>query len=145
MLFTDKLKKYALRAIWVLVCLAVVWGNFKFLDYKNKKIDELNTSVTELKAKNEQLSKTIEDKGKSDDVTTTVVADTKEQEVKIVTGKTVAAKYVDNKLAEIEAKYALREQTTENAQRKALEVSLERAKGMWLTYCLQEPEEKPCK
>lgn len=94
-----------------------------------------------LKTVNQNLTKALA----SATATKDVVNETKGTEVKVEKASTEASKIVAKRLAEIEAKYANMAKTEQTAKLKATEISLERAKGIWLTYCLQEPAEKACK
>lgn len=144
-MFTDKIKSWGFRILWLALCVSMVYGGYKLIETKNSRIDTLQTEVKTVKTERDALQDVIVKKVESDDKTEVVVAETKKDETKHEIAKTKAAVYVDTKLKEIEAKYADQEQTEANRQRKAMEISLERAKGMWLTYCLQEPTEKACK
>ncbi len=145
MIIVDKLKKYALFAGSAVVGGFLIWGNYQVLDAKNDKITALNKNIVTITAERDALEKVIKDKLKSDKVTEKVVEVVQQKETKQEKAKSQAATYVNNKLAEIEKKYAAKEPTPANEQRKNVEISLERAKGLWLTYCLQEPTEDPCK
>lgn len=54
------------------------------------------------------------------------------------------SKQVGEKLSAIEAKYSALEPTKDNLDRKTIEISLERSKGVWLMYCLAVVEAKEC-
>lgn len=142
---TSIVKTWGLRLLWILVCCAVVYGNYKFLETKNARITVLEENLKTITAERNVLKRTLALKNSSDKATDTAVTATKQDETKHEIAKTKAAVYVDTKLKEIEMKYAEQPVTEASEQRKAMEISLERAKGMWLAYCLQEPAEKACK
>jgi hypothetical protein len=83
-------------------------------------------------------------KARSDSVTVEVKAEVKQEEAKVEKAKTEARVYVEKKVAAIEEKYKAMPPTPDNEGRKAVEVSLERSKGLWLAYCLQEPQDQAC-
>lgn len=145
MIILANVKKYALKLAGVALGAALVWGNFQYINAKNERITALGEKVFVLDAEKALLEKALDNKLKSEVVTEKVVEAVKKEETKQEKAKSQAAVYVNTKLAEIEKKYATKEPSPTNEQRKNVEISLERAKGLWLTYCLQEPEEEPCK
>lgn len=142
---SDKVKSYALRTVGVVLCLGLVWGNFQIIDAKNERISALNADVERVTTEKKALEEVIAKKIESDGVTVKAKEDVVKKEVVIEKAKTVAEQYVSEKLQEIDKKYDDKEKTPVNDERKRVEISLERAKGLWLTFCLQEPEEKACK
>ncbi|BAW19059.1 hypothetical protein [Ralstonia phage RP31] len=143
--------RWLLRGLLALACVGAVYANFKIIDAKNKRIDEQIATIQQkddqIKDKDgqiKQLKKDAVDKVKSDGVTESVKTVTKAAEAKPVEAKTKAQQYVEGKLGAINKKYDALPHTTANDQRKATEISLERAKGLWLTYCLQEPQVTAC-
>ena len=141
---TDKVKSVILWTGAVALCGALVWGNYQLLATKNAKIETMREQVSGLIITNSGLEKTIREKIQSDNVTEEVKTAVKEEEKTPARAKTLANEYVEKKLQEIEKKYAAEEQTELTIERKRVEISLERAKGLWLSYCLQEPKEKAC-
>lgn len=139
------LKSYVFRGLFVLACAGAFWQNFQILNAKNDRIDKLGEEIAQLNTKNEELKTELTKKVKSDIITEVAKEEVKQEEVKQEKAKTQANLYVEKKLADIEKKYAQMEQSAANQERKRVEISLERAKGLWLTFCLQEPEEKACK
>lgn len=149
---SDKLKKLLGWTAIIVVCLLLVWANFAINQAKEAKIEGLNDRVTVLKGdkvvledKNKALKIDIKNKASSDNTTELVKVDVKAVEVKQEKVKTQAAKQVEKKLEEINQKYEKLEQSQINHERKAVEISLERAKGLWVTYCNQAPTEEACK
>lgn len=142
---TNKVKEYLIKGAFVLLCAGAVWQNFKILEAKNDRIDIQEGTIAQLVADNEELKKEIVNKSKSDVVTQLVKEEVKKEEVKQEKAKTQANLYVEEKLAAIEKKYAELEKSATNEERMRTEISLERAKGLWLTFCLQEPEQQACK
>jgi Tfp pilus assembly protein PilN len=153
---TDKAKSLIYKLVAVLaviaIALALVWANFKMIDAKNERIDNLNSQLTskntqydELSGKYEVLKVEVGKKVSSDGVTEAAKTEVKQAEVKQVVAKTQAQQIVEDKLKAIETKYAGMEQTKANEERKRVDISLERAKGLWLTYCIQQPQDKACK
>lgn len=149
---TDKAKTIIKATVIVVVALALVWANFKMIDAKNERIDNLSNQLTSkqadydtLNGKYEALKIDVSKKASSDGVTEVAKVEVKQAEVKQEAAKAQAAQIVENKLKAIETKYAGLEQTQANEERKRVEISLERAKGLWLTYCIQQPQDKACK
>jgi chromosome segregation ATPase len=149
---TDKAKSVIYKVVVVLLALALVWANFEMLQAKNARITDLNNQITSktkeydtLNGKYEALKVEMSKKVTSDTATEEVKADVKKAEVKQEAAKTQANQYVEDKLKAIDSKYAALEQSKANEERKRVEISLERAKGLWLTYCLQQPQDKSCK
>jgi signal transduction histidine kinase len=140
----DKVKGYIYKAVLLVVCVLLVWANFKILDAKNDRITTLGNEVTAVTKKYEDAKAELAKKAKSDAVTVEVKAIVKDEEVKVEKAKTEARVYVEKKVAAIEEKYKVLEPTPDNEGRKAVEISLERSKGLWLSYCLQEPQDQAC-
>lgn len=152
--FTIPAKAQALiaKGAFVLFCIAAVWGVFQMFQAKNEKIENLTTQyngkVGELKTMTDKYDAAkleLSKKVSSEVATEEVKVEVKKAEVKQEKAKTEAAVIVEKKLEAIEAKYAKLEQSKANEDRKRVEISLERAKGLWLTYCIQEPQDKACK
>lgn len=149
---SDTVKGWLVKGVMALLCVGAVWGVFQIFEAKDKRIE---AQAEVIKSKDQQIEQKSEElkqakaegvqKGKSDDMTETVKAEVKKEEAKPVAQKTLAQQYVDNKLDAINDKYAKLEQSAANEERKRAEISLERAKGLWLTYCLQEPQVAACK
>lgn len=131
----------------VALMLMTAYG-FQKLSAFQSKITSLKADVVEITASRDAL-KTANDSLTKElaaaKVTKAVIVDTKDKEVKIDKAATEASKIVNKRLAEIETKYTGMEKNDQTSKMKAAEISLERAKGIWLTYCLQEPLEKACK
>lgn len=149
---SDKLKKLLGWTAAIVICLLMVWANFAIIKAKDAFIDGLKDKVINLKSdkkvleeKNKELKTDIKNKVISDDTTEEVKVEVKAVEVKQEKVKTQAAKQVEKKLEEINQKYEKLEQSQVNQERKAIEISLERAKGLWVTYCNQAPTEEACK
>jgi polyhydroxyalkanoate synthesis regulator phasin len=142
---SSKIKDYLFKGALVLACSAAIWQNIQVLIAKEQRIVTQEAVIAQLTQVNEDLRKDIVNKAKSEIVT--------EQSKEILSqvvdrherAKTQANLYVEKKLIAIESKYALMEKNAINAERKRVEISLERAKGLWLTYCLQEPLDVACK
>ena len=142
---TDTLKGYLIKGALVLVCAVAVYENCQILIAKNDRIKAQNEQISKLTVDNENLKKELVKKVQSEAATESSKQETKQAEVKVDKAKTQANLYVEKKLADIEKKYAALEQNGANQERKRTEISLERAKGLWLTFCLQEPQEQACK
>lgn len=141
----DKIKKGALLVAGIALCAALVYQLFLIYEAKDDRIKTQATEIIRLNGENKQLKDEAVKDVQSGQVTEKVKAATKVEEAKPEKAKTVAGVYVEQKLADIEKKYAAKEQNAANTERKRTEISLERAKGLWMTYCLQEPEVAACK
>lgn len=142
---STKVQGYLIKGLLALACAGLVWANFQMLQAKDDRIKLLDEKVAALAADNEQLKTDLVNKGKSEVTTEQVKVEVKVEEGKVAKAKTQANLYVEKKLAEIEKKYSEMEKTAANEERKRTEISLERAKGVWLSFCLQEPEVPACK
>lgn len=144
-MFTDKVKSWLLDGVIAALCVGLLYTGFQVIDGRNKHIEDQDRIIVALQNENTQLKIEAVNKVKSDAVTEEVKTVVKQAETKPAQVKTLAQQYVDNKLADIDKKYAELPQSAINDERKRTEVSLERAKGLWLTYCLQEPQYVACK
>lgn len=142
---TDNVKTWLMRGALVAACAAAVWQNHQMLEIKNQKLEKQEQKITKLEGEKKDLKQEIATKEQSQVITDTVTTTVRQAEVKVEKTKTEANLYVDKKLAEINTKYSQMEATPINQERQRTEISLERAKGLWLTYCLQEPAEQACK
>lgn len=138
------IKKY-FGVVVILAVIASGVGAYYYIDNQRVEIADLKKTSGDLKEANDKLTENATKRVDSDKTTDKVVEETKKEEVKVVAAKTQASIYVENKLAEINKKYDEKEKTERNAELRATEISLERAKGMWLAYCLKEPVEQACK
>lgn len=155
----DALKGWVVKGVLALVCVGAVYTTVKVFQAKNDKIviqqqtitakdQVIEAKDTTIKQKDDDLKQVRQESvqtAKSADKTEEVKAVVKQEEAKPTVAKTAANQYVETKLAAINKKYEALPQDSANAQRKATEISLERAKGLWLTYCLQEPQNAACK
>lgn len=143
----KRISGYLAGVVIVALMLMTAYG-FQKLSTFQSKITKLKADVVEITASRDAL-KTANDSLTKElaaaKVTKAVIVDTKDKEVKIDKAATEASKIVNKRLAEIETKYTGMEKNDQTSKMKAAEISLERAKGIWLTYCLQEPSEKACK
>lgn len=143
----KRISGYLAGVIIVALVLMTAYG-YQKLYTSQLKITDLKAEVVDITAKRDALKTANDSLAKelaAAKVTKAVIVDTKDKEVKIDKAATEASKIVNKRLAEIEAKYAGMEKNDQTSKMKAVEISLERAKGIWLTYCLQEPAEKACK
>lgn len=138
------IKKY-FGVVVIMAVIASGVGAYYYIDNQRVEIADLKKTSGDLKEANDKLTENATKRVDSDKTTDKVVEETKKEEVKVVAAKTQASIYVENKLAEINKKYDEKEKTERNAELRATEISLERAKGMWLAYCLKEPVEQACK
>jgi predicted phage tail protein len=155
----DALKGWLVKGALALVCVGALYATVKVFQVKNEKIEIQQQTITAkdqvieakddtIKQKDDTIKQVREETVKaasSADATEAVKADVKQAEAKPTVAKTAANQYVESKLAAINKKYDALPQDAANEQRKATEISLERAKGLWLTYCLQEPTNAACK
>lgn len=152
LVISDKVKSILFKILLVVFCALLVWANYAMLQAKDARIDALGVTVTTLKSENKVLDDrnkevlaALSKKADSDDATEEVklvVKKVEEQQEKI---RTDANKYVDTQLQKINAKYAALEKTKINEERRSIEISLERARGLWKSYCIQEPAADACK
>lgn len=148
---SEKASGWVIKGLLVAACVGAVWANFKILDAKNQRISDQKTlieardkQIEEKDTEIKQLKEEAEKKAKSDLITDAVKEGLKQAETKPIQAKTKAQQYVEGRLEAINQKYSAMPPSAANDQRKATEISLERAKGLWLTYCLQEPQVAAC-
>ncbi len=142
---TNTVKGWLVKGAFVALCAALAWQVWLIIDAKNERLKTQGDTIIRLTGENKKLRADAAAKARSDVVTETVKEAVKQEEAKPIQTKTLAEQYVENKLAQIEEKYAAKEKSAANEERKRTEISLERAKGLWLTYCLQAPQEAACK
>ena len=151
--FFDKAKAWLLPVLIGL--LMIVSGYGAFLYHHNtvlaNTVQAQTTEITRIGGeltKAEGVNKTLADEnsklrgsGKiTDDVATKVDEKAKELDERY----SEMQKQVADQLKVIERKYGAVAPSKENDDRKAIEISLERSKGVWLMYCLAEPKSKEC-
>lgn len=141
---SSRVRGYSFSALAALLFSVAGWQGYKVYDGKNKQIASQEQAIVQLKADKEELKKDIIKKVESDGITGASKAEVKEVQAKVEKAKTLANQYVDTKVSEIKAKYEKLEASTANAERQRTEISLERAKGLWLAFCLQEPQHEHC-
>lgn len=138
------LSKIKLWAIVIVVGALLASTGYFGYKYFTTEVKLEQNKVTTLTEKNDGLKTDIIKKDSSDAVTAEVKQEVKKEETAVTKAKTAAKISVEQKMKEITAKYEAMEKTAENEKRKQTEISLERARGLFLTFCLQEPEEKLC-
>ena len=138
------LKSIIIKAISVVLIALVLALGYKLYQSQKQEISGLNETVEQLKKDKEDLKKELSKKTQSDEVTESIKEEVKEEVKQVEIKKSQAHILVEKKLNDIQAKYATLEQTEENKLRMETEISLERAKGLWLSFCLHEPEANPC-
>ena len=141
----SKLKEGALAI--VITALIVAAGYIAWDNYRDQKA-EISQLKDKVAVKDDKINE-LEGNAVKDDTfkETTVVTDSKALEA-IEQAKqqtTEAKRYVDKKLAEIDKKYSKLPNDEESTRAKSIEVSLERARGLWAVYCIQIPKDPACK
>jgi len=132
----------------LMVCLIVslvVAGVFGYV-YLNER-NENTTISKDLKDKKEELAKTKATsaiKAGSDKITIDVQAETPVKIEKVYVEKKIIDKAASEKLAAINAKYAVLEKTKENEEARDEELTLVRIKALWATYCLASADKPDC-
>ena len=151
--FFDKAKEWLLPIVIGLLVLCACYSAFMYhsntvlantitaQEAEAKRLDGELTKAgkanADLAVENNRLKQSA---GITDDVTNSVAQKSKELDSRY----SEMQKQVSTKLKAIEAKYSAQEPTKESLDRKAIEISLERSKGVWLLYCLGEPQAKEC-
>lgn len=103
---------------------------------KTKEIEDKKAKITNLEGDVKKL--------KSENADLKLINQTND-EIKEATGKVTAAeKLIDTKVADIEAKFKAMPQTDNNLRAKQAAVSMERSKGLWLSYCIANPKHARC-
>lgn len=146
----DKIKQHVMGALLVA---SLALGGWMF--YENtqldKKVSELSGEKTALEVANGLLidsNKTLKDaldlaKNSSaitDDVTNRIAEQTQEFNKQFDGLRKITQK----KLSDIEEAYAKKEDTPENREAMRVDISMERARGIWRMYCIAEPDAVEC-
>jgi predicted negative regulator of RcsB-dependent stress response len=141
----TKLKE---NAVAIVLCALVVAGGYIAWDsYSDQKakIAQLETEKTQKDEKIQELqgndTKDNDFKEAIDKVDTKTSEEIKQAQKEV----TEAKRYVDKRLAEIDKKYKSLPDDEESSRAKTIEISLERARGMWAVYCIQVPKDPACK
>ncbi len=151
-LFTGfSLWKWLAIAAVVALGIGTLLHNKEAIDLKNQTIEQKNETIkqkdnkiTDLKATNDQKSDVILKQNLANE------AGEKKQEalqegLDQVAGKqTAIQKRVQEKIKEIDRKYETLEKNPVNDRLKRDELSLERLKGIWRTYCIEDPKAAEC-
>ncbi len=110
----------------------------------HNEVGQLGEQLKSTAATNKRLASEIDLLKKSqtitDDIKDKLDAGAKEDKKRFE----AMSKQVGDKLAAIEAKYKALEPTKDNLDRKAIDISLERSRGVYHMYCLVEPAAKEC-
>lgn len=141
----EKARALLYKFIGLVACGLLAWAVIAIFQAKNMHITDLNTKLTNAASANKELKNQLEKKGKSDDATQDVVASVKDSLDKQESAQVTTIQYVDRKVVEIREKYSQLPATPDNEARKAADISLERAKGLWVAYCLQDAINEACK
>jgi hypothetical protein len=141
----EKAQALLYKFIGLLICGLLAWAVIAIFQAKNEHITDLNTKLSNAASANKELKTQLEKKGKSDVATQDVVAGVKESLDKQESAKVNTVHYVDRKVVEIRKKYSQLPATPDNEAQKAADISLERMKGLWMTYCLQDATNDACK
>lgn len=143
------IKDHAVSIVIIVLMAIIAFFAFRYnaavLDHKEAMIkqltDEVNAKAATIRSQEEQLAL----KGKSE-ATTTAVIESLQQELKDAKIKETAAEIsAKQQMRAIDDKYSKLPKTAANEERRAVEISVARAKGLWATYCLQEPASAYCK
>lgn len=142
---SDKAKELLAKVLGLIICGLLVWAVVAIFQAKNAKIESLNEKLTISTAANKALKEELEKKDKSGKVTQNAISDTKAVEDKITATKDQAVQVVSEEVKEIKEKYIHLDPTLENEARKIEEISAARARSLWTTFCMQEPDNVTCK
>lgn len=138
------IKKIGGYIVLAVLSLLLFFGAKQWIDNKNLRIQMLEESLQktqkELKDTREELSK----RNESNDAGTKVVEDLDDKKKADQTDHSKAAEDVRKKVAEIEKKYKDKEDNANNRAMKETEIAVERARGLWRSYCIAEPTAKEC-
>lgn len=151
-----KAKAAALVTAGILLALVAVLGFAGYQYVRASKLEAnvavLTTQVSGLTADLQKANKTNADNQKELErlrqgttITDQVTGDHAKNEQAGKVQYDALQKKVAERLKAIEAEYAAKEKTEENAKRKAVAISLERSRGIWLMYCNAVPAAVECK
>lgn len=138
------IKKIGGYVVLAVLSLVLFFGAKQWIDNKNLRIQALEQSLEksqkDLKDAREELSK----RNQSNNAATEVVDNLDDGKKADQTDHSKAAEDVRKKVAEIEKKYKDKEDNANNRAMKETEIAVERARGLWRSYCIAEPKAKEC-
>ena len=151
--FMDKVKGWLFPLVAALLVIAIGFGAILYHSYTElehtaeKQATEISRIGEELR-KAEGINKTLSDENtrlKGSATITEGVKDGVAEKAKELDSRySEMQKQVSDKLKAIETKYKAQGASRESDDRKAVEISLERSRGVWLLFCLAEPKAKEC-
>lgn len=149
----DKAKGWLLPVVIGLLILVSGYAGFmhhsnallgQTIETQGTEINRIKGELTKAEGINKDLSAENTRLKSSGKITDDVTAKVQEQGKVLDERYSEMQKQVADKLKAIERKYGAATPSKENEDRKTIEISLERSKGVWLMYCLAEPKAKEC-
>lgn len=122
-----------------------VYNQGQQLEKTQEKVKAVQESAATLETGLEAGKKEFDDFKKSTDVNTGTNQAVVKETIIVETKSTEIEKRVSKQIAEINDKFKAMADTEENRLAKELEVSTERMKGLWASFCIAKPEHVNCK
>lgn len=115
------------------------------IDNRDMRISTLETAIIDkdkiIEERNEELNKLKQ----SDKITDKSVGDIRTEIENANKSNSAAFAEMQRQLSAIDNKYDALPKTPVNEERKSSEISIVRSKGLWATFCIQEPTNHNCK
>lgn len=146
----TKLKEIAMTVIFVIAMSIAVGASLWAvkLDKENTKLEgnvaQLSTANELLIGANDKLVQAMDLLRDSYKINEDVSKKITEEVKKITDNMEGMRNHTSKKLDEINKKYDQLDDTPENRELRRVDISLERARGIWRLYCVSEPAAKEC-
>lgn len=138
------IKKIVTGILAVALTAVLFFGMVQWIDKKNLRIDHLQSQVTTLTQERDKALEDLAKAARSLKDANDLVAKLLDADKKAKEQATEAQKEVRDKIKEIEDRYRKLPDNDNNRTRKQTEIALERARGLWASYCIAEPAAKEC-
>ena len=141
----ENLKSIALLVLTVAVGILLAnWVQATFA-LKDATIKELTGSISMQAALIQKQETELDKLRQSQSISTTAALDIKKEIETSQKTNTAAMAEMKRQMDAIEEKYKPLPKTAVNEERMNAEISVVRSKGLWATYCIQEPTNQYCK
>lgn len=141
----ENLKTLILLAMTILVGFFLVQWVQTTVQLKDATIRELTSSVVMQAGLIEKQETELDKLRQSQAITSTAAQDIKNEIENSQKSNTAAMAEMKRQMTAIEEKYKPLPKTAVNEERMNAEISVVRSKGLWATYCIQEPTNQYCK
>ena len=141
--YLSTIKNYATIIVAAVGVTAI--GILGFLYYQaDQKYTTAESSRQLLLSQNKHLTEQIDLKNKSAKADQQVIAELNDKLSATSDKFDEVGKTIDGRIAAINSKYSKLDQTDNNRIAKQQEISSERIRGLWATYCIAKPQHEKC-